>query len=151
MIWVCREEIYFSRRGWTCETSHRFTDLPRRAEDEITAVLLGAERYRPRIQAALEATIHRHVEIEKVHLNLFTGPGFTLDNVLIADTQAAGIEPFAHVNRLQARVKLSSLLGGRLAFSNLELSEPTVNLVRPEDAPWNVSPALSERALSASD
>jgi hypothetical protein len=115
----------------------------------LAAPFLGAERYRPRIQAALEATIHRHVEIEKVHLNLFTGPGFTLDNVLIADTQAAGIEPFAHVNRLQARVKLSSLLGGRLAFSYLQLSEPTVNLVRPEDAPWNVSPALAEPAPPA--
>lgn len=109
----------------------------------IGAPFLDAERYRPRIQMAMEAAIHRHVEIEKVHLNLFTGPGFSLDNVLIADTQAAGIEPFAHVNRLEARVKLTSLFGGQLAFSHLQFSEPTVNLVRPPDAPWNISPVLS--------
>src|SRR5271166_3952161 len=115
----------------------------------LIAPFLSAEKYRARITAALEAALHRHVEIGKVHLNLFTGPGFTLDNVLIDDTQSAGIEPFAHVNQLQARVKLSSLFGGRLAFSYLQLSEPTVNLVRPENAPWNVSPALAEPAPAA--
>jgi hypothetical protein len=114
----------------------------------LAAPFLNAERYRPLIAAALEDAIHRHVQIEKVHLNLFTGPGFTLDNVLISDTQAAGIEPFAHVNQLQARVKLTSLFGGRLAFSYLQLSEPTVNLVRPADAPWNISPALTQGTLS---
>ena len=112
----------------------------------LIAPFLSAEKYRARITAALEAALHRHVEIGKVHLNLFTGPGFTLDNVLIDDTQSAGIEPFAHVKDLQARVKLSSLFGGRLAFSRLQLSEPTVNLVKPENAPWNISPALGEPA-----
>jgi AsmA family len=115
----------------------------------LAAPFLNAERYHSRIQAALETAIHRHVEIEKVHLNLFTGPGFTLDNVLISDTQAAGIEPFAHVNRLQARVKFTSLFTGRLAFSYLQFSEPTVNLVRPAEAPWNISPALSDLAPTA--
>ncbi len=110
----------------------------------LIAPFLSADGYRVRIKAALEAALHRHVEIGKVHLNLFTGPGFTLDDVLIDDTQSAGIEPFAHVKDLQARLKLSSLFGGRLAFSHLQLSEPTVNLVKPPDAPWNVSPVWSE-------
>src|SRR5689334_6789248 len=90
---------------------------------------LKPDPYRPKIQAALEAALNRHVEIGAVRLNLFTGPGFTLKDVLIDDDPSAGIEPFAHVESLDARVKLTSLLRGRLAFSNLRLVEPSVNLV----------------------
>lgn len=114
----------------------------------LIAPLLSAERFRGRIKDALEAALHRRVEIGNVHLNLFTGPGFTVSDVLIEDTQSAGIEPFAHVKDLQARIRLTSLFGGHLAFSHLQLSEPTVNLVKPADAPWNVSPALSQPAPS---
>src|SRR5437899_10312270 len=68
----------------------------------VLAPYLDANRLRPRIQAALEAAFNRPVQIEEVHLNLFTGPGFTVKNVLIGEDPAAGIEPFAHVEFMQA-------------------------------------------------
>jgi hypothetical protein len=101
-----------------------------------------ADRLRPRIQAALEAALNRHVQIGAVHLNLFTGPGFTVEGVLIADDPAAGIEPFAHVESMRARVRLASLLTGRLAFSSLKLDNPSVNLVKMQSGPWNIQPLL---------
>ena len=45
-----------------------------------------------------------------VHFNLFTGPGFTVDDVTIHEDPRAGIEPFAYVGTLEARVQLLSLL-----------------------------------------
>ena len=48
-----------------------------------------------------------------VHLNLFTGAGFTVDDVLIDDDPAAGIEPFAHVESMQARIRWTSLFSGK--------------------------------------
>ncbi len=63
----------------------------------LAAPSVSANRFRPRIQAALEAALNRPVHLGAVHLNLFTGPGFTVDDVLIDDDPAAGIEPFAHV------------------------------------------------------
>jgi AsmA-like protein len=110
----------------------------------LLAPFLKADRYRPKIQAALEAALNRHVEIGAVRLNLFTGPGFTLKDVLIDDDPSAGIEPFAHVESLEARVKLTSLLRGRLAFSNLRLVEPSVNLVQTEAGPWNIAALLDQ-------
>src|SRR5580698_74810 len=84
----------------------------------LLAPFLRADRLRPRIQAALEAALNRPVHITSaVHLNLFTGPGFTVDDVLIDDDPAAGIEPFAHVEHMQARLRWSSLLTGNLEFS----------------------------------
>jgi hypothetical protein len=108
----------------------------------LLAPYMDANRLRPRIQAALEAAFNRPVQIEEVHLNLFTGPGFTVKNVLIGEDPAAGIEPFAHVEFMQARVRWLSLLRGRLAFSSLRMDSPSVNLVKTQAGPWNIQPLL---------
>jgi len=108
----------------------------------VLAPYLDANRLRPRIQAALEAAFNRPVQIEEVHLNLFTGPGFTVKNVLIGEDPAAGIEPFAHVEFMQARVRWLSLLRGKLAFSSLRMDSPSVNLVKTQAGPWNIQPLL---------
>ena len=102
----------------------------------------SADRLRPRIQAALEAALNRRVHIGDVHLNLFTGPGFSVDDVLIDDDPAAGIEPFAPVESMRARIKLTSLFAGKLAFSSLRLDTPSVNLVKMQSGPWNIQPML---------
>jgi hypothetical protein len=114
----------------------------------VMAPFLSADRLRPYIQAALEASLNRKVEIGAVHLNLFTGPGFTVDRVLIGDDPAAGIEPFAYVVSMRARVRITSLLAGRLAFSSLGLDSPSVNLVKTPSSPWNIQPSL-DRSSSA--
>src|SRR5277367_4515413 len=96
----------------------------------LAAPFLRADRFRPRIQAALEAALNRPVHIGAVHLNLFTGPGFTVDDVLIDDDPAAGSEPFAHVESMQARIRWTSLFSGNVDFSSLRLDAPSVNVVK---------------------
>ena len=112
----------------------------------VAAPFLRADRFRPRIQAALEAALNRPVTLGAVHLNLFTGPGFTVDNVIIDDDPAAGIEPFAHVESMQARIRWTSLFTGKLAFSSLRLDTPSVNVVKMASGPWNIGPLLDHRA-----
>jgi hypothetical protein len=115
----------------------------------LVAPYLHADRLRPRIQAALEAALNRPVHIPgAVHLSLFAGPGFSVDDVLIGDDPAAGIEPFAHVESLRARLRLASLLTGKLAFSSLHLASPSVNLVKMPSGAWNIQPLL-ERTSQA--
>ncbi|HMD48467.1 MAG TPA: AsmA family protein, partial [Bryobacteraceae bacterium] len=109
---------------------------------------LSTDRIRPRIQAALEAALQRPVEIGAVHLNLFRGPGFTVERVLIADDPSAGIEPFAYVESMRARVRLTSLIAGKLAFSSLYLDSPSVNLVRTSSGSWNVQALLDRPAVA---
>ena len=109
----------------------------------LAAPFLRADRLRPRIQAALEAALNRPVHITKsVHLNLFTGPGFSVDDVLIDDDPAAGVEPFAHVESLRATIRLASLFRGKLAFSSIHLDSPSVNLVKMASGGWNIQPLL---------
>ena len=115
----------------------------------LAAPFLRADRFSPRIQAALEAALNRPVHIGAVHLNLFSGPGFTVDDVLIDDDPAAGIEPFAHVESVQARIRWTSLFAGKLAFSSLRLDTPSVNVVRMPSGPWNIQPLLDHREQSS--
>jgi len=114
----------------------------------VAAPFLRADRLRPRIQAALEAALNRPVTLGAVHLNLFTGPGFTVDDVQIDDDPAAGIEPFAHVESMQARIRWTSLFAGKLAFSILRLDTPSVNVVRMPSGRWNIQPLLDHRPQS---
>ena len=114
----------------------------------VAAPFLRADRLRPRIQAALEAALNRPVTLGAVHLNLFTGPGFTVDDVQIDDDPAAGIEPFAHVESMQARIRWTSLFAGKLAFSSLRLDTPSVNVVRMPSGRWNIQPLLDHRPQS---
>jgi AsmA family len=108
---------------------------------------LSTDRIRPRIQSALEAALNRPVEIGAVHLNLFRGPGFTVERVVIADDPSAGVEPFAYVESMRARVRLTSLLAGKLAFSSLYLDTPSVNLVRTAAGGWNLQALLDRPAV----
>jgi hypothetical protein len=112
----------------------------------LVAPRVSANRFRPRIQAALEAALNRPVHLGAVHLNLFTGPGFTVDDVQIDDDPAAGIEPFAHVEHMQARIRWTSLFTGNLTFSSLRLDTPNVNVVKIPSGPWNIQPLLDRHA-----
>jgi len=116
----------------------------------LIAPFLRTDWLRPRIEAALEAALNRPVHIGAVSLNLFTGPGFTVKDVLIDDDPAAGIEPFAHVESMQARVSLIGVFRGKLAFSSLRLGNPSVNLVKIESGPWNIQPLLARTSNAGS-
>jgi hypothetical protein len=118
----------------------------------FAAQYFDAEFMRPRIERALERGLGRKVEVGQVFFNLFTGPGFTVEDVTIYDDPRAGIEPFAHVWELEARVSLLGLLKRRLEFSSLKLGENTdINLVKTAAGPWNFQMLLgSAPAISGS-
>lgn len=119
----------------------------------IAIVLIGlavpyidANGYRERIQSELERSLNRKVSVGKVHFNLLTGPGFTVDSVTIYDDAKIGIEPMAYVETLDARVRLTTLWTRSLSFSNLRLNDPTVNLAKAENGPWNFQLLMRDAA-----
>ncbi len=119
----------------------------------IAAPFFNADRYRDPIQASLTAALGRAVTIGDVRLDLFTGPGISVSNVIIADLPSGGAEPFAYVGELRAVPRLWSFWTGQLEFSSLTLVDAHVNLMRP-DAPdgaavWNFEPLLRPRLLAA--
>lgn len=112
-----------------------------------------ADRYRTRIQAALESALGRKVSIGEIRLNLFTGPGFTVHDVIIEEDPALGAEPVAYVDRMEATPRLWSLLTGQLAFSSLRLDDAHLNLARTDlptgEYRWNLEPLLRPAIVAA--
>jgi hypothetical protein len=104
----------------------------------LIAPFINAARYTGRIREALEASLGRKVDFHAGHFALFSGLGFSLDAVTIHEDPRFGIEPFAYVPTLQARLRIDKLLVGRIQFSSLRLVEPSVNLVKRSDRAWNI-------------
>ncbi|MGI9069753.1 MAG: AsmA family protein [Bryobacteraceae bacterium] len=104
----------------------------------LIAPLIDAAHYSGRIREALEASLARKVDFREVHFALFSGPGFSVDAVTIHEDPRYGIEPFAYVPTLKARLRIDKLLVGRIQFSSLRLVEPSLNLVKRNDGSWNI-------------
>src|SRR5271154_2434954 len=104
----------------------------------------GAARLKTRIANSISLAVARRAEIGAVHLRFLPQPGFDLDNLIIYEDPAFGAEPMLRAPEVTAVVRLTSLLRGRLDISRLELTEPSLNLVRLADGRWNWQ-ALLER------
>jgi hypothetical protein len=119
----------------------------------IAAPYLSGNRFAPRIQAALENALGRKVEIGAVHFSLFTGPGFTVDKVVIHESPAIGIEPIAYVGELSAAPRITSLFGGHLEFASIRLDDATINVAKTgspaEPGRWNFEPLLNSSTIRA--
>ena len=111
----------------------------------MVAPYWSADAYAGRIRSGLETALGRRVELGEVHFNLFTGPGFSINKVVIHDDSAFGAEPLAYVESLEARPRFWSLLAGRLEFASLRLEDTSVNLTRVESGAgtvWNFAELL---------
>jgi hypothetical protein len=103
----------------------------------LLAPFVNASAFRGRIEGVLGDAFGRKVEIEAVHFTLFTGPGFTLQNVTIEEDPRFGLEPFASIATLELRVRLDKLLLGRISPLSLRLVDASLNLVKNDDGAWN--------------
>src|SRR5580658_6130306 len=105
----------------------------------------GAARLKARIANSISRAVARPVEIGAVHLRFLPQPGFDLDNLIIYEDPEFGAEPMLRAPEVAAMVRITSLLRGRLDLARLELTEPSLNLVRRADGRWNLE-ALLERS-----
>ncbi len=104
----------------------------------------GGYRLKVRIANSISQAVARPAEIGSVHLRFLPRPGFDLENLVIYEDPAFGAEPMLRAPEVTAVVRLTSLVRGRLDISRLELTEPSLNLVRRADGRWNWE-ALLER------
>jgi hypothetical protein len=119
----------------------------------VVAPYLSANRFAPRIRAALEGALGRKVDLGAVHFSLFTGPGLSVDNVVIHENPAIGIEPIAYVGTLAAVPRITSIFGGRLEFASIRLDDASINVAKTgaasEPGRWNFEPLLNRAVIRA--
>lgn len=102
----------------------------------------GVSRLKGRIKNSISRAVARPVDIGSVHLRFLPRPGFDLYNLVIYEDPAFGAEPMLRAREVTAVVRLTSLARGRLDIARLELTEPSLNLVRRADGRWNLEELL---------
>lgn len=112
---------------------------------------LEADYFAAPVKKELQRALQREVEVGKVRFHLLTGPGFSVDDVVIHEDPAISVEPLAYVSSMVVRLRLLSLLGGKLEFSSLRLEEPSVNLMQTAGGGWNVQALLPSAAGNPPD
>jgi hypothetical protein len=122
----------------------------------IAAPTFQAGPYRDRILPALELALNRKIEFSEIRYNVFTGPGFSVDNVTIGEDPEIGAEPIAYVNstgKLTAIPRIWSLFTGHLEFASLRMDNAQINLTRSEPQPgqyrWNVERLMRPSIIAA--
>ncbi|HEY1495951.1 MAG TPA: hypothetical protein VGF49_15470 [Candidatus Solibacter sp.] len=120
----------------------------------IAAPSFTADQYGRRLQASLERALGRKVEIGKVHFNLFKGPGFSVDKVIIYEDPAIGMEPVAYIEEpgsMEVVPSIWSLLGGRFVISSIRLDEASINLTKSGPASewgrWNFASFINPSVI----
>ena len=116
----------------------------------IAAPFVNAARFSTNVQRALEESLGRRVSFERVFYRLFPEPGFSLENVTIGEDARYGLEPFAYMSGLEARLRVDKLLLGKIRFANLRLVDPSLNLVKRGDGTWNVVELLARMSAPRS-
>jgi uncharacterized protein involved in outer membrane biogenesis len=109
----------------------------------------GANRLRAQIVNSISLALGRPVEVAAVKLRLLPQPGFDLENFVVYDDPAFGAEPMLRAPEVTASLRVTSLLRGRLEIARLNLTEPSLNLVRNQTGHWNLE-NLIERASKIS-
>ena len=108
----------------------------------------GANHLKGRIARSISTELRRSVDIGSVSLRVLPTPAFDLKNFVLYDDQAFGVEPMMRAAEVTASIRVSSLLRGRLEIARLNLSEPSINLVRSAEGHWNLESLLQRAAQS---
>lgn len=104
--------------------------------------LVNVNRFQRRIATSISNSLGRPVHLDRVTLSLLPLPGFTLENFVVSEDPAFGSEPIIRANEVRATLRLSSLWRGRVEFSTISFTDPSVNLVHTPEGKWNIESIL---------
>lgn len=116
------------------------------------SALVQHTRLRGILNARLEAAFGRRIEVGRYSLSLWGWPELEASPVLVAEDPRFGNEYFLRADSVTIRIRLLSLITGRVELGTLSLSRPSLNLVRAADGRWNIEewlPAPSGRVGAA--
>ncbi len=117
----------------------------------IVVPYIDTGSYGERLRGSLERSLGRRVEFRgPVRFSLFSGPGFSVDDVVIHEDPSIGQEPIAYMDNMTVRPGLWSLAGGRFVIASISLDGASINLSKSGPASewgrWNFA-SLIDRSV----
>jgi uncharacterized protein involved in outer membrane biogenesis len=116
---------------------------------------VASNRAKHYLTGRLEQAFGRSVEVSSFGVRWIPTPGIVANRVTISEDPRFGHEYFLRAESIVASPRWLSLFSGKLEIGTLDLSHPSLNLVRNDDGRWNVeswlpSPANSKSAPNSS-
>ena len=104
----------------------------------VLPLLVDARRIRDLVVSQLESSLQRRVSVQSADLTVFTGLGLRLRQAVVFEDPRFGPIPMAKIASLQVRLKLFSLLTGKVEVGSIHVSRPEINLVKNATGVWNI-------------
>lgn len=112
-------------------------------------MLLNADNYRGRIEAALSTSLGRPVQLGHLDASVFTG-SLVASTASIADDPTFSKEPFLTAKDIRIGVEMVPLLlHHQLNITGLTIDQPKIQLIRAQDGTWNYSSLGGEHKPAA--
>jgi uncharacterized protein involved in outer membrane biogenesis len=112
----------------------------------VLSRVVSSNRAKQYLTARLEQAFGRTVEVSNFGIRWFPTPGIIAERVTISEDPRFGHEYFLRAQSIVASPRWRSLFAAKLEVGTLELSQPSLNLVRNDDGRWNVESWLPSPA-----
>jgi len=103
----------------------------------VVAVLLNADRYRPKAISYLEESTGKKVEIGRLTVTFFPKITVHVDDFGVKSPPLFPPSYILKVARIDAQIDPWPLLHRQIVIRSLVLEQPVINLVSDPDGPWN--------------
>jgi uncharacterized protein involved in outer membrane biogenesis len=103
----------------------------------VVAVLLNADRYRPKAIAFLEESTGKKVEIGRLAVAFLPKVTIHVDDFGVKSPPLFPPSYILKVARIDVQIDPWALLHRRIVISSVVLEQPIINLVSDPDGPWN--------------
>ena len=115
----------------------------------VVAVLLNADRYRPKAISYLEQSTGKKVEIGRLRATFFPRVSIHVEDLGVKSPPLFPLSYILKVARIDAQIDVWALLHRQIVIRSLLLDEPIINLVSDPDGPWNFeNPGAKSRPSS---
>jgi uncharacterized protein involved in outer membrane biogenesis len=103
----------------------------------LAAILLNADRYRPKVISYLEEKTGKKVEIGRLAVTFSPGIAIQVDAFGVKSPPLFPPSYIVKVARIDAQLDVGALLHRQVVIKSLVLEQPIINLVSDPDGPWN--------------
>lgn len=100
--------------------------------------LVQHTRLRNTLSSRLQTAFGRPVDVARFSVNLRGIPALQANSFTVAEDPRFGHEYFLYADTVTFRPRWLPLLIGRLEIGTIEISNPSLNLVRSKDGRWNI-------------
>ncbi len=115
----------------------------------VLVPLINLNRYHRTVADSIGRSLGHPVHLGSVQLQVLPHTGLAVTDFVVEENPGFGAEPILRAPSVLVTLRLSSLWGGHIVPSRIDLDNASVNLVRDSQGQWNFNSLLLQAAQSS--